>query len=348
MVPPIRRLLRVLAALVAVVAAGAVLAACGSSDDEPSRGTAASGASGAFPATIQGAFGSATVKAAPRRVVALGWSDQDVLLGLGVKPIAVYDIGPDFPTGVGPWASDRLEGQKPQKLSLADGIPFEKVAALRPDLIVAVQSGVTADDYAKLSKIAPTVTYAKGRAPYVTPWPEQAAIIGKAVGQPEKAAQLVQATRDKLAQAKKDHPDLQGRTFTYLARRQGDQVGLYLPNDLRVKFLTDLGMKLSPGQVSAAEDAPDGSFFVDVSYERLGTLDADLLVAWFTSEGERKAFSSRPVFRRLGVARRGGFVPLDLIQAQAQGAPTVLSIPWAIDNVVPLLEQGLKGEGPKD
>nr|WP_282600046.1 iron-siderophore ABC transporter substrate-binding protein [Patulibacter sp. SYSU D01012] len=324
-----------------------MLAACGASDDEPSASTAASGASGAFPARIEGAFGTATVPAAPKRVVALGWSDQDVLLGLGVKPVAVYDIGPDFPTGVGPWASDLLDGQKPQKLSLADGIPFEKVAALRPDLIVAVQSGVTADDYAKLAKIAPTVTYAKGRAPYVTPWPEQAEIIGEAVGQPEKAAQLVQTTKDALAQARKDHPDLQGRTFTYMARRQGDQVGLYLPDDLRLKFLEDLGMKLSPGQRAAARSAPKGAYFVDVSYERLGALDADVLVAWFTSESERKAFSARPVFRAMDVAKRGGFVPLDLIQAQAQGAPTVLSIPWAIDNVVPLVERGLAGKGPR-
>jgi iron complex transport system substrate-binding protein len=326
------------------------LAACGS-DDDPSSDTAApsgGAASSAFPVTVTGgAFGDATVQEAPKRVVTLGWSDQDVAVALGVKPVGVYDIGPDFPLGIGPWAADRLEGAKPQKLSLSDGIPFEKIAALRPDLILAVQSGVLQEDYDKLSKIAPTVTYAKGRGLYVSPWQEQAQIIGKALGQEAKAKALVDATTARLAQAKKDHPDLQGKTFSYMARQTADQVGLYLPNDLRVKFLIDLGMKLSPGQIAATKSIKTG-FYADVSYERLGSLDADALVAWFNTPKDRETFTGRSVFQNLPVVKKGGFVPLDLIQAQAQGAPTVLSIPWAIDNVVPLIEQGLKGEGPKE
>lgn len=324
------------------------LAACGSDEESPdSAATGAASASGAFPVTVSGgAFGDATVQEAPKRVVTLGWSDQDVAVALGVKPVGVYDIGPDFPQGIGPWGATQLAGAKPVKLSFSDGIPFEKIAALRPDLILAVQSGVVQEDYDKLAKIAPTVTYAKGRGPYVSPWQEQTRIIGKALGQEGKADQLVAATTARLARAKKDHPDLQGRTFSYMARQDADQVGLYLPNDLRVKFLLDLGMKLSPGQLAATKDAKTG-FFVDVSYERLGLLDADTLVAWFNTPQDRRTFTGRSVFQNLEVAKQGGFVPLDLVQAQAQGAPTVLSIPWAIDHVVPLIERGLRGEGPK-
>jgi iron complex transport system substrate-binding protein len=325
-----------------------VLAACGSDDSSPGPATSAGGASSsAFPVTVTGgAFGDATVPAAPKRVVTLGWSDQDVVVALGVQPVGVFDIGPDFPQGIGPWGTERLHGAKPELLSMADGVPFEKVAALRPDLIVAVQSGVTQADYEKLTKIAPTVTYAKGRGAYVSPWEEQTTIIGRALGREAKAKQLVASTKARLARAKADHPELRGRTFSYMARQDADQVGLYLPDDLRVKFLTDLGMRLSPGQVAATKGVGD-SFFVDVSYERLGSLDADTLVAWFNSPKDRETFTGRSVFQSLPVVRRGGFVPLDLVQAQAQGAPTVLSIPWAIDHVVPLIERGLKGEGPK-
>jgi iron complex transport system substrate-binding protein len=327
------------------------LAACGSDDDasSDSASTGTGGASSAaFPVTVTGgAFGDTTVEKAPKRVVTLGWSDQDVVVALGVKPVGVFDIGPDFPQGIGPWGKEQLGGAKPELLSMADGVPFEKIAALRPDLIVAVQSGVTQADYDKLSQVAPTVTYAKGRGAYVSPWEEQTAIIGKALGQEAKARELVASTKARIAQARTDHPDLQGKTFSYMARQDADQVGLYLPNDLRVKFLTDLGMKLSPGQVAATKDVKD-NFFVDVSYERLGTLDADALVAWFNTPKDRETFTGRSVFQGLPVVKRGGFVPLDLVQAQAQGAPTVLSIPWAIDNVVPLIEQGLKGKGPKE
>jgi iron complex transport system substrate-binding protein len=351
-VPLPLRLLRARTALLValLLTACLALAACGSDDESSSDAAAPSGgaASSAFPVTVTGgAFGDATVKESPKRVVTLGWSDQDVVVALGVKPVGVFDIGPDFPEGIGPWGKEQLGGEKPELLSMADGIPFEKVASLRPDLIVAVQSGVTQADYDKLAKIAPTVTYAKGRGAYVSPWDEQAVRIGQALGQEAKAKELVASTKQALAQAKTDHPDLQGKTFSYMARQDADQVGLYLPNDLRVKFLTDLGMKLSPGQVAATKGVTD-NFYVDVSYERLGTLDADALVAWFNPPKDRETFTGRSVFQSLPVVKKGGFVPLDLIQAQAQGAPTVLSIPWAIDNVVPLIEQGLKGEGPKE
>lgn len=324
------------------------LAACGSDDGSSTASTSSGGASsGAFPVTVTGgAFGDATVEQAPKRVVTLGWSDQDVAVALGVKPVGVFDIGPDFPKGIGPWGEQGLGDAQPELLSVADGIPFEKIAALRPDLILAVQSGVVQADYDKLEQIAPTVTYAKGRGLYVSPWQEQTQIIGQALGQESKAKELVASTEAAIAKAKTDHPDLQGKTFSYVARQDADQVGLYLPNDLRVKFLTDLGMELSPGQVAATKDAKD-AFFVDVSYERLGTLDADTLVAWFNTPQDRKTFTGRSVFQGLPVVEEGGFAPLDLVQAQAQGAPTVLSIPWAIENVLPLIEKGLEGEGPK-
>ncbi|HET6508165.1 MAG TPA: iron-siderophore ABC transporter substrate-binding protein [Baekduia sp.] len=320
------------------------LAACGSSDDDGSSSSKATTSSGAYPVSLTGAFGTTTIDHAPSRVVTLGWSDQDVVLALGVKPVGVFDIGPDFPQGVGPWGAEQIGDAKPEKLSIADGIPFEKIAALRPDLVIAVQSGVTEDDFAKLSKIAPTVTYNKGAGLYTTPWDEQAKIIGQALGQPEKAQRLVDATNKALDKAKADHPDIQGKTFSYTARQEASQVAVYTPSDLRIKFLEDLGMKLSSGQRQVAKGE---QFFANVSYERLGLLDADVFVSWFNTDKDRKSFTSRPGFQDLDVIQHGGFVPLTLVEAQAQGAPTVLSIPWAIDHVVPLIEQGLRGEGPK-
>ena len=41
-------------------------------------------------------------------------------------------------------------------------IEFEKLAAMQPDLILAVMSGITKGDYGKLSAIAPTIAQAQG------------------------------------------------------------------------------------------------------------------------------------------------------------------------------------------
>ena len=41
-----------------------------------------------------------------------------------------------------PWAQDELGDAKPTVLSNADGFQFEKIAALRPDLIIGTNAGM--------------------------------------------------------------------------------------------------------------------------------------------------------------------------------------------------------------
>lgn len=327
-----------------LIATALVLAACGGDDDSDSDDAPAStAAAGAFPVTVEGAYGSATIEEPPLRVVTIGWSDADVALALGVKPVGTFDIGPDFPKGVGPWAADRYGSETPTLLKFTDGLPLEEIIKLDPDLILAVQSGVTAEEYAKLSRVAPTVTYRKGRGAYLTPWPEQTEQIGAALGQPEQAEELVDDTEDAIEQARDDHPDLQGKTFSFVAARDASQLSVYAPADLRVQFLESLGMKLSEGQRKVAEGQ---EFFVDLSFERIGELEADVLAAWFNTPAVRKTFTSQPAFKSFDTVERGGFAPLDIVQAQAIGAPTVLSIPWAIANVTPVIEKAAAGDGP--
>ena len=331
-----------------LVATTLILAACGGDDgdDEPAAAAdapAVTNGPGGFPATVRGAFGTATIDEAPPRVVTIGWSDADVALALGVKPVGTFDIGPDFPKGVGPWAAERFGDEKPKLLKFTDGLPLEEIIKLDPDLILAVQSGVTAEDYAKLEQVAPTVTYLQGRGAYLTPWKEQAELIGAALGKPEEAQALIEQTDAAVDQAREDHPDLQDKTFSFVAARDASQLSVYAPNDLRVQFMESIGMQLSEGQrkIVAGEQ-----FFVDLSFERIGELQADALIAWFNTPAVRKTFTSQPGFQAFDTVENGGFAPLDIIQAQAQGAPTPLSIPWAIENVTPVIEKAVAGEGP--
>lgn len=329
-----------------LLATAIVLAACGGDDDSDSAsdGAPATTTAGRFPVTVEGAYGTATIDEAPKRVVTIGWSDADIALALGVKPVGTFDIGPDFPKGVGPWAAGRFGDQTPTLLKFTDGLPLEEIIKLDPDLILAVQSGVTAEDYAKLSRVAPTVTYRKGRGAYLTPWPEQTEQIGAALGQPEQAKQLVEETDAAVERARDDHPDLQGKTFSFVAARDASQLSVYAPADLRVQFMESLGLDLSEGQRKVAEGQ---EFFVDLSFERIGELEADVLAAWFNTPAVRKTFTGQPAFKSFDTVEDGGFAPLDIVQAQAIGAPTPLSIPWAIERVTPVIEQAVAGDGPK-
>lgn len=116
----------------------------------------AQAADAAFPVTIDHKFGSTTIEAEPTRVVSVGFNEHDVLLALGVVPVGLRDWYRDQPNGVWPWAQDELGGAEPEVLS-SNSLTYEQIAALNPDLIVGVWSGMTDEEYELLSKLAPTV-----------------------------------------------------------------------------------------------------------------------------------------------------------------------------------------------
>jgi len=118
------------------------------------------------PVTIHHRFGQTTIAAPPTRVVSAGFTEQDDLLAVGVVPIAVTQWWGDEPFEVWPWAQARLGGAQPEVLSIYNGgLQFDRIAALRPDLIVAINAGVDQDSYNQLSAIAPTIPRS-GDAPF--------------------------------------------------------------------------------------------------------------------------------------------------------------------------------------
>jgi len=127
-------------------------------------------------------------------VVTLGLVDHDAGLALGVVPVALtageYSTG--NPYGVWPWAQDRLGAATPQVLPDTE-INFERVAALQPDLILAVYSGIGRSDFDTLSKIAPTVAQSGQWGDYQTPWSEMTRMIGAALGRSDQAEATIAA-----------------------------------------------------------------------------------------------------------------------------------------------------------
>ena len=114
--------------------------------------------------TITHLFGQTVIKEPPKRVVSAGYTEQDDLLALGVVPIAVTNWFGDQPFAVWPWAQPKLGAAQPVVLNLDNGIPVDQIGGLKPDLIVAINAGLDADTYQKLSAIAPTVAQAGGDA----------------------------------------------------------------------------------------------------------------------------------------------------------------------------------------
>lgn len=131
-----------------VVAACLGLAGCSPAGTSASESMAAGG-DGPFPVTVHMALGSATVPRRPQRVVTIGWGSQDAALALGVVPVGMEDFSGDCGCGNGllPWDATKLaalHGKRPVLLNTVTAMPYERIAALHPDVILAVDSGVTA------------------------------------------------------------------------------------------------------------------------------------------------------------------------------------------------------------
>src|SRR5690349_17373388 len=108
-----RRLLILAAALTLV------LSACGGSDDGTGTdaGTAAAettaGGRGQFPATVSHQFGTTTVPEEPQRIVVVGLNEQDTVLALGYKPVAVTEWFGEKPGAIWPWARELMGAENP-------------------------------------------------------------------------------------------------------------------------------------------------------------------------------------------------------------------------------------------
>ncbi|MFE2376459.1 iron-siderophore ABC transporter substrate-binding protein [Streptomyces sp. NPDC059398] len=324
-----------------LLTAAATLTACGGSssgsDSDHADSKAAKSDAGSFPVSITSKFGTAKITKAPKRVVALGWSDQDALLALGVKPVAIVKTEDSFKNGVGPWAEKALGSSRPEVLNTTDGYSVEKIAALHPDLIVGVQSGLTSADYSKLSQIAPTVAYPKNRQAYGTPWEEQTDLIGKAVGREKEAKAAVANVKSGLQKDAKTYPQLKGKSFLY-AFPQPANGRMVLYKDERTKVLQQVGLTLDP---VVDKGTKMNSFANSLSTEHIDELKSDALVIWYNTAKDRTQLESSAAFKKLPAVRKGAYVPLDRTMSQATSAPSVLSIPWSMQKLLPPLAKSL-------
>jgi iron complex transport system substrate-binding protein len=322
-----------LAAVLAALALSAVLAACG---DDGEEGSAESASSGAFPVTVEHKFGSTEIPKEPKRVVALGYTDQDPVLALGVVPVGVGDFLGGFDWRKRPWAQEALGGAEPKVVG-GQEINFEAVAAQRPDLILAINAGLKKGDYDKLGRIAPTVAQSGDYIDFGMPWEEQTELVGKALGREDRAQRAIDDLEAKFAEVRDEHPELEGKT-AILAYGGPDGYGAYSTKDTRSRFLADLGMKTPKEIDKLAGDA----FFTEFSQEQFRLMDRDVVVMY----GKKSDVLANPVFRRLDAVKedRVIYVPVESGFAGALGFASTLSLSWLLDDSAERLAAAADGD----
>ena len=316
---------------VLMMALAAVAAACGGGgdDDEPTVADDPSEepSPSAGPVTIEHRYGETTIETAPERIVTIDNQWLDVLLALDAPVVAAVS-DPYVDGGRYPW--QELAADVEQIPASGEAIPFEAIAAARPDLIVVTFAAQDEATYDTLSDIAPTIPLLGEEE--VDAWEDIAATAGRILDEAEAAQALVDDADAAAAALAEELPGLDGKTYAMANYVAGD--GIYViadPEDGAAQLFYKLGLTIDP-EILAEADGAAGR--VQLSTERIDELDSDL-VLMLTNDSDPNEI---PGYANLPAVQSGAIAIVDFSVAVALNTPSGTSVAWAVDQIRPALE----------
>lgn len=317
---------------VAATAADAGTATTGAVDTAVASGPTASsapdagGTSAAGPVTIEHAFGETTIDSVPERIVSLDPQWTDVLAAIGHPPVAAVS---DFNAG-GFYTWQQTDGV--EEIQVTDqSIPFEAVAAASPDLIVGTYTIADRALYDRLTELAPTIpSLADGGI--VDQWQDITTAAGAFLERPADADRVVATIDDLTADLRAELPGLEGKTYVMANYVPGDAIYVVADtDDGAARVFSELGLQLDP-DILEMEGVESGR--VSLSLERIGELDADLLVLF--SNGADP--SEIPGWAALPAVQSGAAAEIGYEEVVGLNTPSPLSLPYSLDIIRPQLE----------
>ncbi|MGE7795490.1 ABC transporter substrate-binding protein [Lysinibacillus fusiformis] len=293
--------LLVLLAIVAIF----VLAACGNSNDDKKEES--SKESNTY--SVEHSMGTTEVKDTPKRIVVLTNEGTEALLALGIKPVGAVQSW----TG-DPWydhIKDQMEGV--EVVGIEHEINLEKIASLKPDLIIGNKLRQE-KDYAKLSKIAPTVFSETLRGD----WKENFELYAKAVNQESKGKEVLTAYDDKLQALKEKLGDQTNQEVSFV-RFMADKSRIYYTDSFSGIIFDALGFKRVPAQAELFKDnAKLGNLAVEVGKEVIPQMDGDVIFYFtYMPTGDDSALATEqewtqdPLWKNLSAVQKGNAHKVD-------------------------------------
>lgn len=295
-------------------------------------------ASAGFPVTVGHGLGSTTIPAPPHRIVAIGGNDGDALFALGITPVAV--LGNQSTSGITPWVAGRIDPGKTTVLRQGTGIELERIAAFQPDLIIAASMPNIAQEYTKLSRIAPTVTYQHGILS--DSWQERLRLTARAVGRASDAEKIITDTEWRIAQVPDRIPGLRGRSISIAWANQPGSLAVVGGDNNTATLLRTLDLQVAPGlRDIQSTNLPNAGN--SLSTEQWSRLNADIVLVAANNPGLAAAVRDNPLIEKLPAVGRGTYQEIDLNVMSALRVPSVLNVPWVIDQITPTLTRAAAG-----
>jgi len=257
--------------------------------------------------------------------------------------------GDDDGDGVLPWVEDKLEelgAETPVLFDETDGIDFEAVNDVEPDVILAAYSGITQEEYDTLSKIAPVIAYPD--IAWGTSVEDMIRLNSTALGLAEEGEALIADLDTQVADALAKNADLEGKKvlFSFIDPADFSQIGFYTSHDTRPGFLSSIG--LPQPVIVDEESAGTDAFYVSVSSEQADRFaDVDVFV---TYGDDADAFIAQlqadPLLSQIPAIAEGRVAVLQNSTPLAASAnPSPLSIGWGIDEYFALLAAAVTRAG---
>ena len=327
-----------------------LLTACSSSegetDDSGAAGSSdsggATGADGAI--TVEHAFGTTEIPAAPERITTVAWANHEVPLALGVVPqgMAAATFGDDDDNGLRPWVEAKLEelgGEVPVLFDESDGIDFEGVGDTGPEVILAAYSGLTQEDFDTLSEIAPTVPFPE--IAWGTSWREMITVNASAMGLAAAGEDLVAELEAEIEEAVAAHPAIAGknaRFLTHVDTSDLSTVSFYTAHDTRTRFFEDLGMVIAPSVVAASEDTAE--FATSISAEQADAFNDVEIIVTYGDDSLLEALQADPLLSQMPAVSSGAVVNLPGDSPLGTAAnPTPLAISYILEDYLVELDR---------
>lgn len=289
------------------------------------------------------AFGKTVLDKKPERVACIGWGNQDIALSLGVSPVGMEKVAYGVPKGkeMQTWTEKALKsldkGEKPAIYDNLDGINFEAIANTKPDVILAGYSGITKEDYNKLSKIAPVIAYPK--APWATFWRDQVKIDAAGLGLAKEGDDLIAKTDDFIKKTIESKPALAGKKvlFMMLNAQDASKFWVFGASDPRAAFMEDLGMTIPE---SVKSHIKDDAFIAELSTEQADQFkDADMVVI-YGNDKTLGQLQADPLISKIPAVKNGAVAVIpDATPLAASCIPTPLSIQETLADYVKILDE---------
>lgn len=299
-----------------------MVAGCGALDDDSKDD---GGSTEKIDVTIEQQFGTAEITSVPTRVVTLNQQSTDAVVALGVTPVALAQDGLEFP-----WQPDGLPKESDSGVMTGLDVNFEKIASFEPDLIVGTYSIPDKGAFEKLNAIAPTIGQIEG---LTDTWQLITETVGEALGESEKAAELIADTEAAITGVRDDVEGTDELTYSFVNFYDGQ---LYVPlsGDGSSELFKGIGLTLAPGLLGLNSTEQREV----LSLEQLTLLDGDILLANEGSPDQRSRAEGDARWDDLPAVASGAVEWFDMSMIYALNTPSVLSIPYAIDGLEPVLQ----------